>query len=88
MTTTLLSPVLGWLMPSADLWVIAIFGASLPMGFFIWLKWWLDSVKDENPDKVIAEQAKADAEHAKHSGFGDGHGHGHGHGDGHHAAHA
>lgn len=86
MTTTILIPVVGWLIPSFNLLVIAFFGACLPTAFFIWLKWWLDAVDDENPDKVIAEQAKADAEHIKHSTFG--HGHGHGHGDGHHAAHA
>ncbi|MGE3309556.1 MAG: hypothetical protein AB7O66_06245 [Limisphaerales bacterium] len=78
----MLSPMLAMLMPTFEQLVIAFFGACLPTGFFFWMSWWLGSVKDENPDKIIAEQAKADEEHAKH------HGHGHGHGGGHHAAHA
>lgn len=80
MTTTILAPMLAWEIPSFTLVVIAFFGATLPVAFFLWMNWWLGSVKDENPDKVIADQAKADAEHAKHSG--------HGHGGDHHAAHA
>jgi|GEM_PF-3259000 len=81
MTTMIFSPVLGWLVPSFNLLVIALVGASLPTAFFFWMKWWLSSEQDENPDRVIAEQAKADAEHIKHHG-------GHGHDDGHHTAHA
>jgi len=94
MTTvsTLSVSLLAWSTPSFEMLLIAVVGASLPTAFFFWLKWWLGSVKDENPDKVIAEQAKADAEHAKHHGHGHGHGHDHdhdhGHGKGHHAAHA
>ena len=76
--------LLSWAVPSFELIVIAIVGTSLPTAFFFWLKWWLGSEKEVNPDKVIAEQAKADAEHVKHHG----HGHGHGPADGHHAAHA
>lgn len=89
MTTTTLTmlPVMAWQAPSFEMLLITLVGASLPTAFFFWMKWWLSSVKDENPDKVIAEQAKADAEHIKHHGHG-GHGHGHGHGDDHHAAHA
>ncbi len=82
----MLSPMLALLMPTFEQLVIAFFGASLPTAFFFWLNWWLGSVKDENPDKVMAEQAKADEDHIKQ--HGPGHGHGHGHGGGHHAAHA
>ena len=41
--------------------IICIFAASLPTAFFIWLKWWLGSIKDENPDDVLREQAKSSA---------------------------
>lgn len=87
MTTTVLFPMLAWSVPSTNLVLIAIVGAILPTTFFLWLNWWLSSVKDENPDQVIAAQEKADKAHREQHG-GHGHGHGHGHGDGHHHAHA
>jgi len=77
-----LQPLLALHAPSLELLIISLFGASLPIGFFLWLKWWLDNAKDENPDQAIAEQAKADQAHQAHHG-----GHGHG-GDHHHHAHA
>jgi len=79
------TPLLAIYAPSIETILIAIVGASLPTAFFFWLSWWLGSVKDENPDKVIADQAKADADHIKHHGGHAEHG---GHGDSHHAAHA
>ena len=76
--------MLGWVMPSLELVIIFVFAASLPVLFFVWLNWWLSSVKDEDPDKVVREQAEADRAHADHHGHGhDGHGHDH-----HHHAHA
>ena len=36
---------------------IAALASCLPISFFLWLKWWLSSVKEENPDEVIAEIA-------------------------------
>lgn len=75
---------MGVMMPSVEILVIIAFASTLPILFFLWIKWWLaqpDS-NEAHPDQVEKEQAKADQEHLAHSG---GHGHGHGHG---HAAHA
>lgn len=74
-------------LPSVEMLVISVFAASLPVAFFVWLNSWLSSVKDENPEDMIAAQAKADAEHREHHGHGHGHGH-HGKDHGHHHAHA
>lgn len=53
--------------------IICIFAASLPTAFFFWLKWWLGSIKDENPEEVVQAQAKADEEHLAHHGHSSGH---------------
>lgn len=63
--------------PSLDMLIICLFAASLPTAFFLWLKWWLGSIQDENPDEVLREQAKADQAHIEHQ---------HGHSGGHHGA--
>ncbi len=81
MTTAL--PLLALQMPSLDLLIIAALASCLPVAFFVWLNWWLSSVKDENPDEVIAQQAKADREHLEHHDHGHGHDHDHHHGHGH-----
>lgn len=80
---TSLIPLLALQVPSVELLIISVAASCLPITFFIWLNWWLSSVKDENPDEVIAAQGKADADHRAHQGHGDGHGHGHGHGHAH-----
>ncbi|MBL9134821.1 MAG: hypothetical protein JNK85_03090 [Verrucomicrobiales bacterium] len=78
--TTVLPPLLAAIhAPSVDMLIICIFASSLPTAFFFWLKWWLGSIKDENPDEVLRAQAKADQEHLEHQ-------HAHGHGGGHHGA--
>lgn len=80
--------VLAISVPSAELLFIIVFGSILPTTFFLWLRWWLGSVAEEHPDKVIAEQAKMDAAHHHHPAA-QGHGHGHGgSGKDHHHAHA
>jgi ABC-type nickel/cobalt efflux system permease component RcnA len=79
------APVLAISLPSVELLFIIAFGSILPIAFFIWLKWWLGSVEEENPDRVIAEQAKMDKAHHGHPAA-QGHGHGHAHDHGH--AHA
>ncbi len=63
--------------PSLDMLIICLFAASLPTACFLWLKWWLGSIQDENPDEVLREQAKADQAHIEHQ---------HGHSGGHHGA--
>lgn len=72
MTTAIPGP-LAILVPSLDMIIICAFAASLPVLFFVWLRWWLSSVKDENPDDVVREQAKADEAHREHHGHGPGH---------------
>jgi ABC-type nickel/cobalt efflux system permease component RcnA len=86
MTTAL--PLLALQMPSLDMLIIAALASCLPVAFFVWLNWWLSSVKDENPDQVIAEQAKADREHLAHHGHGHDHAHAHAHAHGSGHAHA
>ena len=88
MDTTTALPLLAILLPNLELLVIAALASCLPISFFLWLKWWLSSVKDEHPDEVIAEQAKADQAHLEHHSHGHGPGDGHGHGANHHHAHA
>lgn len=77
---TMISPVSALLMPSLDLLIICLFASSLPASFFFIVRWWLQFAEDENPDRAVAEQERADQEHRDH--------HGHGHGHGHHHAHA
>lgn len=80
--TTLAPSLLAILIPNLELLIIAAVASSLPLSFFLWIRGWLDSVKDESPDQVIADQAQADKQHLAH------HGHAHGDKDGHHHAHA
>ncbi len=68
-----LVPLLGISLPSIELIFICLFGATLPIAFFLWMSWWLGSVKDENPDEVVAAQAEADKAHHGHPGVGSGH---------------
>lgn len=89
--TNQLLPLLAVQIPSGELLLIILFGASLPVTFFIWLKWWLSSVQVGNPDQEIADQAKADREHLEHHGHpghGAAEGSDHGHAHSHHGAHA
>lgn len=82
--TNVFVPPLAIHMPSFEMIVICLFAASLPVAFVIWMRGWLGSVKDENPDDVIREQAKADQLHLEHHHH---HGHAHGHGPSHGPSH-
>ena len=72
------SALLALYAPSAKTMIIAFFAATLPVTFFFFLRAWLGSVKEENPEEFEREQAKADQEHLAHHGHA-GHGQGHGH---------
>lgn len=72
------TPLQAFALPNLELMIICVFAASLPVAFVLWLRAWLGSVKEENPDDVLKAQAEADREHL--SGHGGGHGSGHGHG--------
>lgn len=63
--------------PTFEMMVICVFAASIPIAFVVWLKWWLGSVKDENPDEAVQAQQKADQEHLAHAGHGHGQHHAH-----------
>lgn len=62
--------LLGIMVPSFEVMIICIFAASLPIGFFLWMRGWLGAAREEHPDDSIAEQLKADEEHRSHHGHG------------------
>ncbi len=64
-----LEPLQAFYLPSFEMFIIFLFAASLPVAFVVWMRMWLGSVKDENPDEAERLQAEADREHLRHSGF-------------------
>lgn len=54
-------------LPSVDLLIILAFAASLPIVFFVWIKWWLSHENEADPEQVVHEQEEADAAHLAHA---------------------
>ncbi len=74
------TPMLAIALPSAELLLILVFAASLPVTFFFWIRRWLSQEKEQDPENVVREQEKADEAHIHHhSGHGHSHSHAHGH---------
>jgi hypothetical protein len=64
--------LLGLWMPSVETMIICVFAASLPLGFFLWMRGWLGMQREEHPDDIISEQTKADEAHRAHHHQGHG----------------
>jgi hypothetical protein len=70
MTNTLSVPLAVYL-PSLEMLLIFVFAASLPVMFVLWIRGWLGSVKEVDPDEAIRQQEEADRAHARHGAHAD-----------------